>query len=195
MLRRLAGFWRPAPYAYLDQSSATTFQNQNPNQRPPQSAFHVTEVSQLEHHLLHDDAINFDSAHPNSSLGHSPAVMTAAHTSEQADAQQEPGSSSLEQQSQLARSRQSMQAGVSLGRHSNSRWQWLRSALGGQQRGMSAAAASRNRKDPRQHSTAHKELLQNVKAVVPHLTEEVILSELERTLDANQAVENLLSGM
>ena len=88
-----------------------------------------------------------------------------------------------------------MQAGVDSGRHSNSRWQWLRSALGSQHRGMSAAAASRNQKDPRQHSTAHKELLQNVKAVVPHLTEEVILSELERTLDANQAVENLLSGM
>lgn len=60
---------------------------------------------------------------------------------------------------------------------------------------MSAAAASRNRKNQQQHCTVEKELLQNVKAVVPHLTEEVILSELERTSDANQAVENLLSGM
>lgn len=60
---------------------------------------------------------------------------------------------------------------------------------------MSAAAASRNWKDQRQHCTVERELLQNVKAVVPHLTEEVILSELERTSDANQAVENLLTGM
>ena len=37
------------------------------------------------------------------------------------------------------------------------------------------------------------EILLNVKAVVPQLSDEVILRELERTLDANMAVENLLS--
>ena len=193
LLRWLAGLWRPAPYAYLDQSSATTYQNRN--QGPLPSAYHVTETSTLDHHLFHHDVSSAESADPTTSSGHSPAVMTAAHSSQQADAWQEPGSSSVKQQSQPARSRQLSQAGTDSGRHRIARWQWPKFGWGSQQRGVSAAAASSNQKDARQHSTAQRELLQNVKAVVPHLTEEVILLELERTLDANQAVENLLSGI
>ena len=186
LLRWLAGLWRPAPYAYLDESSASSYQQ---HQHPPPSAYHVTEESPLDHQLLHAQTTDSDPDFPTTSSAHSAAVTTAAHSSEQADARQEPhGSSSHEQQS---RNHDSAQAGM--GGHSSSRWQWLRSGWGTQQRRRSAI--SRNRTDLRQHSTGQRELLQNVKAVVPHLTDEVILSELERTMDANQAVENLLSSM
>ena len=40
---------------------------------------------------------------------------------------------------------------------------------------------------------AHRDLLHRVKDVLPHLSDEIILAELERTLDADQAVDNLLS--
>ena len=123
LLRWLAGFWRPAPYVYLYQSSATTYQNHN--HRPPPSAYYVTEASTLDHHLFHDDVTDADSAPRSISLEHPPAAITASGSSEQADTQQEPGSPSLEQQPQLSRSRQSSQAGVGSGRHSNSRWQWV----------------------------------------------------------------------
>lgn len=195
LLRWLAGLWRPAPYAYLDQSSATTYQH---TQHPPPSAYHVTEGAALDHQLVHAHSSTADSAGPTTSSGHSPAVINAAQSSEQAAASQDPpASSSHEEQEQLqpAGSRHFAEAGpgVEPGRHSNSRWQWLRSGWGSQQR--RASAASRSRKDQRQHTVDQRELLRNIKAVVPQLSDDVILAELARTVDANQAVENLLSGM
>ena len=47
----------------------------------------------------------------------------------------------------------------------------------------------------RSDGITHAEVLQNVKAVVPYLSDDVILAELDCTMDVNQAVENLLSRM
>ena len=193
LLRWLAGLWRPAPYAYLDQSSASTYRQ---NQRPPPSAYHVTEGSALDHQLVHAHSTTSDSACPTTSSGHSSAMTSAPQSSEQAEALQEPhASSSYEERLQSSRSRDSAQAGpgVQPGRHSGSRWQWLRSGWGSQQR--RASAASRSRKDQRRHSVSQRELMENVKAVVPQLSDDIILAELARTVDANQAVENLLSSI
>lgn len=67
----------------------------------------------------------------------------------------------------------------------------------GSQAGSRPAAGDTRRPGRQQHrdSASQREVLCNVKAVVPYLSDEVILAELECTLDANQAVENLLSRM
>ncbi len=86
--------------------------------------------------------------------------------------------------------------GLSRRRGPPSRWQWTRQIWGSRPSSSSAAEGSAgNNKQQRTDSANQREVLSNVKAVVPYLSDEVILAELERTLDANQAVENLLSRM
>ena len=131
-----------------------------------------------------------DSAQTSTATGQLPAGVSA-------DAQQAPQVYASEQQgSQPDQNTISAQATSYLQRNSSSRWQRLRSRWGSQHTRDSAAdRPGRGRQSPRPDNTGHREVLRNVKAVVPHLSDEVILVELERTLDANQAVENLLSRM
>lgn len=188
-IRWLSGLWRPAPYAYLDQSTAAT-QQQNPH--PPASAFHVTEELSLDHQHFQPHPSDVDSARASTSNRQLPALDPSVLSEH---AQQQPHAcASAQQELQQDRSRASAHA--SLRRNSNSRWQRLRSWWGSQHtRDPAANRHSRGRQRPRQDSTGQREVLRNVKVVVPHLSDEVILLELERTLDANQAVENLLSRM
>ena len=111
----------------------------------------------------------------------------------------------LPQQQHGQRQQETRHSGISQGapttgsgsrRSSRSRWQWSRHVWGSQA-GSRPAAGDTRRPGRQQHrdSASQREVLCNVKAVVPYLSDEVILAELECTLDANQAVENLLSRM
>ncbi len=79
---------------------------------------------------------------------------------------------------------------------STSRWQSGKRLRGSQPKKSSGAEGSqRNDRQKKRGRASQREVLRNVKAVVPYLSDEVILAELDCTLDVNQAVETLLSRM
>ena len=203
--------WRPAPYTYLDQSSAAALDTHS--RPPPTSAFHVTQESARDHQQLCPDSTAASQNH----MGHSPEHMYAAEQlpgRHEADywhdqpAQETVSchrTHSLPQQQHGQRQQETRHGSTSQGapttgsssrRSSRSRWQWSRHVWGSQA-GSRPAAGETARPGRQQHrdSASQREVLCNVKAVVPYLSDEVILAELECTLDANQAVENLLSRM
>ena len=160
------------------------------------SAFHVTEGSTVDHQHFQPHTSHGGSLDTQAAAEQLPE-SAASGTAEQATFPQEPHTSSHHQHRlQSDRHRGSSQAAVSSGRNSSSRWQWLRSGWGPQQRRTSPAnRSSRIRQQHRQDRVSELEVLHNIKAVVPHLSDEVILAELGCAMDANQAVENLLSRM
>lgn len=71
-------------------------------------------------------------------------------------------------------------------RNSGQRWQWFRGLHMRPRELQSRSRSSLLELDQR-------DMLYQVKDVLPHLSDEVILAELSSTLDADEAVNNLLS--
>lgn len=208
--RWLTSLWRPAPYTYLDQSSAAVADNHP--QHPVTSAFHVTEESTVDLQHFQPDSTAVTHSHMDADLCHGHVTASELHDrlapdewhghrnqgavgynrmleeQQQAQGQQDVGQSSSTQD-----------AATGLNRRrgpSTSRWQGGRPLWGSQPKRSSGAEGSQRNERQKQRSPAsQREVLRNVKAVVPYLSDEMILAELDCTLDANQAVENLLSRM
>lgn len=192
----LRGLWRPAPYTYLDQASAS-LSDPGP-QLPPTSAFHVTQESAVDPQLFQaggSHATGQQSSSQSDLLPRAPAHDSHDQLSDHQYQQQDSLSPALQQSGvldfgtrQQIGTRQTAMAGDRR-RGSAHRWHWLRRLSGSEQR------VSHSSQRRQQDSESQREVLRNVKAVVPYLSDEVILAELECTTDANQAVENLLSRM
>ena len=210
--RWLTSLWRPAPYTYLDQSSAAVADNHS--QQPATSAFHVTQESAMDLHHFQPDSAAVTHSHMDADLyyGHVAASeppdrlapdewhghrnqgdvvynrLSSSDEQQQAQGQQDVGQSSSAQE-----------AATDVNRRrgpSTSRWQSGKRQKGRQPKSTSGAEGSlRNERQQKRSRASQKEVLRNVKAVVPYLSDEVILAELDCTLDVNQAVENLLSRM
>ncbi|DBA88735.1 TPA: hypothetical protein ACH3X1_004158 [Trebouxia sp. C0004] len=210
--RWLTSFWRPPPYTYLDQSSAAVADSHS--QQPVTSAFHVTEESAVDLHHFQPDSTAVTHSHMDANLRHDHVVGSELHD------KHVPGEwhhdrnqgavvynrlpfSDEQQQAQwqhdVGQSSSTQEAATGLNRKrgpSTSRWQWGKRLWGSQPKRSSGAEASqRNERQKKRSRASQKEVLRNVKAVVPYLSDDVILAELDCTLDANQAVENLLSRM
>ncbi len=212
LTRWLTSFWRPAPYTYLDQSSAAVADNHP--QQPVTSAFHVTEESAVDlHHFQPDStAVAHSHMHPDLHHGH----VTASELNDRLAADEWHGhrnqgalaynrvvSSEEQQQAQgqqdVGQSSSTQEAATDVNRRrgpSTSRWQSGRRRKGRQPKSTSGTEGYlRNERQQKRNQASQNDVLSNVKAVVPYLSDEVILAELNCTLDVNQAVENLLSRM
>ena len=167
----------------------------------------MTEESTVDHNLFQADSTSASHMVAQSETAGAD-VHDRLQTGHQHDQQQRLETSlmssfderSIQQQGQpdtdVAHSRQGAVTGLGRRRAQLSKWQRMRQVMGSRQAGSSAAGTSARGEIQLQKDTAsQREVLHNVKAVVPHLSDEVILAELECTLDANQAVENLLSQM
>lgn len=205
--RWLTSLWRPAPYTYLDQSSAAAADNRS--QQPVTSAFHVTEESAEDFHHIqpsstavthsHMDAdLHVPASEPHDRLApdewhghHSQGDVVYNRVLFSDEQQQEQG------QQDVGQSGSTQEAATGVNRRraaSTSRWHSGKLPWGGQpQRSSGAEGSQRNARQKKRGRATQREVLRNVKAVVPYLSDDVILAELDCTLDVNQAVENLLS--
>lgn len=193
----LASLWRPAPYPYLDHPAVLTADRRRP--APPASAFHVSQDAAMDPQLFSADS----SSHAEQSSGPSDDLHTSAaalHAEARPEAQQwqqhqqQGACSSDEHPSGWGPSQDLMQQGNaaqlslldgSRQRGRSGRWRWLRRFPRRHHSNSNSPHCYSNREDQR-------EMVRNVKAVLPYLSDEVILAELECVTDANQAVENLL---
>lgn len=210
--RWLTSLWRPAPYTYLDQSSAAVADNHP--QHPVTSAFHVTEESTVDLQHFQPDSTAVTHSHMDADLCHGHVTASElhdrlapdewhGHRNQGAVGYNRMPSSEEQQQAQgqqdVGQSSSTQDAATGLNRRrgpSTSRWQGGRPLWGSQPKRSSGAEGSQRNERQKQRSPAsQREVLRNVKAVVPYLSDEMILAELDCTLDANQAVENLLSRM
>ncbi|DBB08780.1 TPA: hypothetical protein ACH3X3_007445 [Trebouxia sp. C0006] len=212
--RWLTSLWRPAPYTYLDQSSAAVADNHP--QQPVTSAFHVTQGSAVDLHHFQPDSSAVTHSHMDVDLHHGHVAASELHDRHtpdewhshrnQGNVVYSRGSSSEEQQQaqgqgqqDVGQSSSTQEAATDVNRRrgpNTSRWQSAKPQKGRQPKSTSGAEGSLNKERQQKRSQASQiDVLRNVKAVVPYLSDEVILAELDCTLDVNQAVENLLSRM
>lgn len=212
--RWLTSLWRPAPYTYLDQSSAAVADNHP--QQPVTSAFHVTQGSAVDLHHFQPDSSAVTHSHMDVDLHHGHVAASELHdrhTPDEWHSHRNQGNvvysrvSSSEEQQQaqgqgqqdVGQSSSTQEAATDVNRRrgpNTSRWQSAKRQKGRQPKSTSGAEGSLNKERQQKRSQASQiDVLRNVKAVVPYLSDEVILAELDCTLDVNQAVENLLSRM
>lgn len=210
--RSLTSLWRPAPYTYLDQSSAAVADNHS--QQPATSAFHVREESAVDLHDFQPDSTAVTHSHMDADLRHGHGAASELHDRlaldewhghrNQGDVAYNMVSSSDEQQQwqgqqDVGQSSSTQEAATGVNRRrgpSTSKRQSGKRRKGRQPKSNSGAEGSlRNERQQKRNQASQNDVLSNVKAVVPYLSDEVILAELNCTLDVNQAVENLLSRM
>lgn len=192
---RLSSLWRPAPYAYLDDATAHSSTHALQPQPSP-SQLQDTSAAALVHQPVRHQRHN--SQHPpfasssrlhRSGLRHCRSLQhLEPWPSEDADVAE--GSAQQRAQAAEATIASPLQhRAVEQQQSSNSRqrWQWFRGLhirpRDQQIRGRAGDSAADERA-----------LLHRVKDVLPHLSDAVILAELSNTLDADEAVENLLSA-
>lgn len=210
----MTSLWRPAPYTYLDQSSAAVADNHP--QHPVTHAFHVTEGSAVDLYHFQPDSAAVTHSHMDADLHHGHIAASQPHDRHTPDewhghcnlgnvVYNSVSSSDEQQQAQghgqqdVGQSSSTQEAATDVNRRrgpNTSRWQSAKRRKGRQPKSTSDAEGSlRNERQQKRSQASPMDVLRNVKAVVPYLSDEVILAELDCTLDVNQAVENLLSRM
>ena len=183
-LSSLSALWRPAPYAYLDDATGNS-NRPAASARRHRSDLHVTSAT-----LPMDES----SRHEQQLSQRRQQLSTSSTQKQQSGLRQRRSHQNL----QAWPSEDEQHAGTSLAQQGepcsthhvsvpdNGRWQRL---LGSKRPRKYWTPRSK----PSVTDAAHRDLLHRVKDVLPHLSDEVIVAELERTLDADQAVDNLLS--
>lgn len=189
----MSSLWRPAPYAYLDDTTASSGRAVHlTTMPPPATAFHVTPAAASDQAVaMHEEAAGPSTSYTH--VHHDSARQRQSHQNWSQHSQLGPDG----QQHQLPQEHQHSQAleqdhvpRQQSSRTSRWRWQWFRGLRAPQIGSRQHDSGSRQLRP----SFDQRELLHRVRDVLPHLSDEAILAELGNTDSVDEAVDNLLTG-